>query len=340
MLDGRVELYRQDTIDSDGDLVVDLADFCANTPEEARPVDEFGCPVDIDKDGVPDYRDQELNTPDSSIAKQNGIAYSSDDFETMYRIYYDSVGEFSEWNEAKRKWGSDPRSIQAFNEIPKDTIKQQLFIVLGSDVIGTSANDLYKELSNKNFKIIERGDSVLYVIGGFETEEDLASEISNLQEDNIEVQGVLEAETNEDGEVTGDVNPVENFEDNDSLNTDNKDNSTQVTEAQGSSEIVYRIQVGAFQRKLSQNVFKDLQDLVYVKGDDNLYRYYTGAFTDKSNAAMHKVNMFTDGYNGAFILYKIQKRWGLARRVGTICRSSKMSCRLIVECKRILFTCL
>ena len=69
-----------------------------------------------------------------------------------------------------------------------------------------------------------------------------------------------------------------------------------------SSEIVYRVQVGAFQRKLSQNVFNELQDLVYVKGEDNLYRYYTGAFTDKSNAAMHKVNMSTDGYNGAFIV--------------------------------------
>ena len=96
-----LELYRKDTIDSDGDLVVDLADFCANTPLDARPIDEFGCPVDIDLDGVPDYRDEELNTPDSSIAKENGVAYSAADFENMYRIYYDSVGEFSEWNEAE-----------------------------------------------------------------------------------------------------------------------------------------------------------------------------------------------------------------------------------------------
>ena len=81
----------------------------------------------------------------------------------------------------KRKWGSDPRSVQAFKPAKKDSIDKQLFIVLGSDVIGTSANDLHKELSNKNFKIIERGDSVLYVIGGFETADDLANEISNLK---------------------------------------------------------------------------------------------------------------------------------------------------------------
>ena len=308
-----LELYRQDTIDSDGDLVVDLADFCANTPLDARPVDEFGCPVDIDLDGVPDYRDQELNTPDSSIAKENGVAYSAADFENMYRIYYDSVGEFSEWNEVRRKWGSDPRSVQAFKPAKKDSIDKQLFIVLGSDVIGTSANDLHKELSNKNFKIIERGDSVLYVIGGFETADDLANEISNLKDDNVDIKGVLEAETNAEGEVEGDVNPVENFE-NSNLETKNQSNdSSVVTEPKVSSEIVYRVQVGAFQRKLSQNVFNELQDLVYVKGEDNLYRYYTGAFTDKSNAAMHKVNMSTDGYNGAFIVaFKDGERISLA----------------------------
>lgn len=297
-----IELYRQDTLDSDGDLVVDLADLCANTPLDARPIDEFGCPVDIDLDGIPDYRDEELNTPDSSIAKENGVAYSAADFENMYRIYYDSVGEFSEWNEVKRKWGSDPRSVQAFKPAKKDSIDKQLFIVLGSDVIGTSANDLHKELSNKNFKIIERGDSVLYVIGGFETADDLANEISNLKDDNVDIKGVLEAETNAEGEVEGDVNPVEKFE-NSNLETNNQANdSSAVTEPEVSSEIVYRVQVGAFQRKLSQNVFNELQDLVYVKGEDNLYRYYTGAFTDKSNAAMHKVNMSTDGYNGAFIV--------------------------------------
>ena len=134
-----------------------------------------------------------------------------------------------------------------------------------------------------------------------------------LKDDNVDIKGVLEAETNAEGEVEGDVNPVENFE-NSNLETNNQANdSSAVTEPEVSSEIVYRVQVGAFQRKLSQNVFNELQDLVYVKGEDNLYRYYTGAFTDKSNAAMHKVNMSTDGYNGAFIVaFKDGERISLA----------------------------
>ena len=56
-----------------------------------------------------------------------------------------------------------------------------------------------------------------------------------------------------------------------------------------------------------------MENVVYVKGDDNLYRYFTGAFTDKSPAAMHKVNMSTNGYNGSFIVaFKDGERISLA----------------------------
>ncbi len=305
-----IDIYRQDTLDSDGDLVVDLADYCANTPLDARPVDEFGCPVDVDKDGVPDYRDEQLDTPDTAFAKENGIAYSNEDFQLMYDRYYDSTGLFSDWNEERREWGSDPRDYEAYKKSirEKDTSTQQLFIVLGSDKIRTSANDLYKELSNKNFKVIERGDSVLYVIGGFETVDDMTDEIANLENDSIEVQGVVEVNTESDGELSEDITPVENYQ-----SEDEADNEELVNEAQPTSTIVYRVQVGAFSRRLSLNVFKDLQDVVFVKGDDDLYKYYTGAFSDKSAAAMHKVNTSTSGYNGAFIVaFKDGKRISLA----------------------------
>jgi hypothetical protein len=46
-----MNLLLQDTIDSDGDSIVDHIDFCANTPPNTL-VDKFGCPVDDDIDGV------------------------------------------------------------------------------------------------------------------------------------------------------------------------------------------------------------------------------------------------------------------------------------------------
>ena len=49
--------------------------------------------------------------------------------------------------------------------------------------------------------------------------------------------------------------------------------------------------------------------MVSVKGDDGLYRYFSGSYTDKSKAASHKVNLTTSGYNDAFIVaFKDGKR--------------------------------
>ena len=287
------DLYRMDTLDYDGDLVSDLVDRCAKTPLDARPVDMYGCPLDTDKDGVPDYVDDELNSPDSVEVNDKGVAYTDDDYSAMYRIYKDSIGEFSEWDEVRESFGSDLRAPSTFSSTIKDTTTQQLFIVIGSDVKGTSANDLYKELSNKNFKIIESGDSVLYVLGGYETVEEVAEVLPDLKEDSLNVETVVVVERDNDNniEVVNELTDIEPVD---------VDDTTIV--AAKNKEIVFRVQVGAFKRKLSLNVFKGLPDLVYVRGEDSLYRYYTGAFSDKSAAAMHKVNMSTNGYNGAFLV--------------------------------------
>lgn len=62
--------------DDDGDGVVNIEDLCANTPEGAG-VDESGCPLDSDKDGVPDYRDAETSA-DSALVDANGVTIDPD----------------------------------------------------------------------------------------------------------------------------------------------------------------------------------------------------------------------------------------------------------------------
>ena len=57
----------------------------------------------------------------------------------------------------------------------------------------------------------------------------------------------------------------------------------------------FRIQIGAFSRKISKSVFGDLPDVVSVRGDDGLYRYFSGSYTDTAKAATHKVNLTTSG---------------------------------------------
>ena len=49
-------------VDSDRDNVPDFLDKCPNTPSNVQ-VDVNGCPVDLDKDGIPDYLDLCKDTP-------------------------------------------------------------------------------------------------------------------------------------------------------------------------------------------------------------------------------------------------------------------------------------
>ena len=45
-----------------------------------------------------------------------------------------------------------------------------------------------------------------------------------------------------------------------------------------------------------------MPNVVGIKGDDGLYRFYSGSFTDKFKAAQHKVDLTLSGYNDAFIV--------------------------------------
>jgi len=58
--------------DEDGDGVFDGRDLCPGTPE-GIPVDSVGCPLDSDRDGVPDYMDREPNSRPSAIVDEYGV---------------------------------------------------------------------------------------------------------------------------------------------------------------------------------------------------------------------------------------------------------------------------
>ena len=64
----------------------------------------------------------------------------------------------------------------------------------------------------------------------------------------------------------------------------------------------FRVQIGAFNRKISKSVFKGIPNVVGVRGDDGLYRFFSGSYIDKSEAAAHKVDLSLNGYNDAFLV--------------------------------------
>ena len=64
-------------LDTDKDGVPDYRDKCSDTPKGAA-VDENGCPLDTDKDGVPDYRDKCSDTPKGVAVDGNGCPLDTD----------------------------------------------------------------------------------------------------------------------------------------------------------------------------------------------------------------------------------------------------------------------
>ena len=312
-----MNLLLQDTIDSDGDSVVDHIDFCAKTPLNT-PVDQFGCPLDDDLDGVINSKDKELLTMEGVIVNENGVTMTDDDFMLAYRKYRDSTGEYSQWDTIYNKSYAGPlRSKLTISEIIKvEPVKKptkELFIVVGSDVQGVSSEELWEKLADKDFQVKESGDSIMYVLGGYD-ENELSTKIKELEDNNVEVQGIIEISSDDEiiplkqleiDEImnTPVIQPEKDLSSKSSANYDNEPSSEYVPVIQpNDNSPTFRVQIGAFNRKIKKSIFKDIPNVVGIKGDDGLYRFFSGSYTDKSKAASHKVDMTLTGYNDAFIV--------------------------------------
>lgn len=308
-----MNLLLQDTIDSDGDSIVDHIDFCAKTPPNT-PVDQFGCPLDDDIDGVMNSKDKELLTFEGAIVNEDGVTMTEDDFMLAFKKYRDSTGEYSAWDTIYNKSYAGPlRSKLTIDEIinanptkePVEKQEKELFIVIGSDVQGVSSEELWEKLADRDFQVKESGDSIMYVLGGYDQDE-LSTKIKELEENNVNVQGIVEISS--DDEITAldkeEVDQIMNTPVSPANNSTKNKSSGEfvpVIEPNDNSP-TFRVQIGAFNRKIKKSIFKDIPNVVGIKGDDGLYRFFSGSYTDKSKAASHKVDLTLTGYNDAFIV--------------------------------------
>lgn len=314
MDDVAMNILLQDTIDSDEDGIVDHVDFCAKTPPNTM-VDQYGCPLDDDFDGVTNSFDIELLSMEGAIVNDQGSTMNDEDFLLAYKIYRDSSGEYSEWDTIYNKSFNGPMK---FDEVisKKEKVesenkpKKDLFVVVGSDEEGVSSEELWEKLSDKDFQVKESGDSTVYVLGGY-NEEELSNKIKELEQDSVEIQGVVEISENQEIVTIQEeeVNKIINSDSKEEYKTKpnkinnniSKDVVPLITPPNNDSPIL-RVQIGAFNRRMKKSVFNGMPNVVGIKGDDGLYRFYSGSFTDKFKAAQHKVDLTLSGYNDAFIV--------------------------------------
>jgi len=296
------DLLASDTSDYDGDGVIDFLDKCIQTPKHAFPVDEHGCPIDYDQDLVPDYRDDEPNSLFGALVNPRGVTQYDDDLERLYLAYIDSSGSYYEEERHTTVSGEEglPRKTV---KIPKGNLTYS--IIVGTNAKEISANELHKYLSYKNFKTIERGDSIFYVIGGFNTIEEAMGEKEQLEKEGLKTESIamLQGVPEEIRKIISkkeikkmDLTPIK----------------VEETTEERTQEVIYRVQIGAFTKRISRKAFAQLEGLEEVKGADGLYRYYSGSFTDKTEAAKHRIKILSHGYSGAFMVaFKGGKRISL-----------------------------
>ena len=314
MDDVAMNLLLQDTIDSDEDGIVDHVDFCAKTPPNTM-VDQYGCPLDDDLDGVTNSFDLELLSMEGAIVNNQGSTMNDEDFLLAYKIYRDSSGEYSEWDTIYNKSFNGPMKFDEFiskkeKVEPENKPKKDLFVVVGSDEEGVSSEELWEKLSDKDFQVKESGDSTLYVLGGYNKEE-LSNKIKELEQDSVDIQGVVEISENQEIVTIQEeeVNEIINSNSKEEKKTKPKKNNKNISQdvvplitPPNVDSPVLRVQIGAFNRRMKKSVFNGMPNVVGIKGDDGLYRFYSGSFTDKFKAAQHKVELTLSGYNDAFIV--------------------------------------
>ena len=79
---------------------------------------------------------------------------------------------------------------------------------------------------------------------------------------------------------------------------------------------VYRVQIGAFNIKLSEKIFEGVDNVVSFKGNDGLVRYMTGSFNNYSDAINYRSQMRSRGFDDAFVVtFKDGKRVPLSKSI-------------------------
>lgn len=95
-------------------------------------------------------------------------------------------------------------------------------------------------------------------------------------------------------------------------------------EAYDRSQIVYRVQLGAFKHRISTQVFNTNAGVLELQTGDNTYRYVTRGYKTIGEAAAIRADLVIQGYSDAFVTaYKDGKRIPMNQTQATVEKSYK-----------------
>lgn len=281
-----VDYLAYDTEDEDGDGVFDFVDECPWTPAGVE-VDAKGCPLDKDGDFVPNYKDDELETRDKAPVNPTGVEMTDDMLYEAYQRYLDSTGMFAE---------TETKIIAADKRKQK---KKRYKVHLGSFTEAIDADLVDRFLSIPDVEITVVGDTITVIAAGdYQNLPEAVQRKRKLSEEGFDAAIVVELE--KDGTFTS-VGDAAN----------NMDVGAYATESINSQGLIFRVQLGAFSKRLSKKYVKGLNNIMEIKADDGLWKYLFGkSYESIDEAAGAKIDLAIDyGVQDAFIVaYKDGKR--------------------------------
>jgi hypothetical protein len=311
--DNGVDFLALENEDADGDGVLNFLDSCQGTPAGV-PVDLKGCALDDDDDAVPSYKDVEVNSRVDAFVDEKGLELTDSVIAYRYNFYLDSTGAF-----AKVEVHDHNGAI-----IKNRYLEKEYAVELGVFKTGLPPELMTQFLSIDDISTTVLDDSTtVYTAGKFSGRQEaetrkqelLASGLTNIKV--VYKQRGTFHDPEDDtspGTATGTsvaINPKEtvntkntsskNTEKNEHVYRDSKTARGIIPGEIKTPGTVFRVQLGAYRKPLSKNVFPEVYDLIEIKTDDSLYKYMTGTFKTIDGAAKHKASMLMKGYEGAFI---------------------------------------
>ena len=303
--------------DYDTDGVLDFVDSAALTPIGVK-VTKYGVPFDNDRDGIENFRDEELYSKQAAIVHTDGIELTDSLMQAFYDLYMDSLGKFNNNVEVLSDIKASTDGGNYFkvllgeykSGVPSDLINKFLSL---TDIVNQQQPDSSVAFTSGAYRQYQAAKARLETVKGIGIEgakvvvhkdgKFIPVDDSNYQE--YEVKEAFAASATNSGTP---VNPNNtSSQENTSQNNNNANNV-----ASNEKGVIYRIQLGAYKKKISNQVFGGINDLMGITGDDGVTRYVSGNFTDYNEAAKHRIYMVTKGFGGAFITaFKDGKRVSL-----------------------------
>ena len=271
----------------------------------------LACPFDGDNDGVPNYLDEELNTRSGAVVNERGIQLTEEEYHSMYSEYDAASREYAMFyneSEIKRdnfKTINDYLIAKAnafnlkYNESNQEPPRGKRYKVQ----IGRFKDDIPSYLINKFLSyedlesIPQEDGSFIYAVGDYEIIDDLENRQMNIEtKDRLAETNIIVVENGftsyyeypvrekkiEEDILTKNTKVADEKISNDSTESIQSDKTKSETISENKDKVIYRVQLGYFEKDLSSNIFEGLNVLSVKKGSGTFY--LIGSFTKYQEA--------------------------------------------------------